>query len=292
VEQAQASRPGVQVLKISAQELVRQFPKSLSQIGVTLESVNTRIHSGGVEVSARIELEGHGVLTATAQTVVKAEDYALTLLVEDLHIAGAPDPLTEALAIAVFQQIMQDPQWTHIALPSGRILCAETSENLLLIAMLPYTPTPTNTPIPPQALATMFPDNPAYALMSLAGAGGRIVVNAINDRDTGMVLGLDGRIVFPDSYRGSVQDLLLQTLHPRLTDGMVLLQHNADQRIEVYGNCVGGVTLGDMSGDICWAAGSYTNTSEGRIYTRLNVINPRVSGEFYAILSAVEQLRR
>lgn len=288
VAHAVTATPGIQAVEISSKELAKQLPKSINQQGVSLKSVSTTIHPEGIYFQACVELTGIGALTATATMSARAEEDVIVLSSEDLVVEGAPDATMEALARALFQRLLEDPQWTRVPLPYGRAHCVELQEGYLVIAVLWHTPTPTNTPIPPQALATMFPSNPVYGLISLAKAGASITPHASYDRDTNFLLGLDGTISFPEDYRGSVTNLLLQSLDSRLTNGMVL--RNQGENLEEYCNCVMGLRLGEMTADICWYAGKYPDGLHGKIFTRLGVIGARVSPEFYRILEDFQRL--
>ncbi|MGB9880517.1 MAG: hypothetical protein ACPLRM_07125, partial [Anaerolineae bacterium] len=288
VEHAVTATPGLRTVEISDKELAKQLPKSIKQEGVSLLGVSTAIHPEGIYFQARVELTGVGVLTTTATMFARAEEGAVVLFPEDLAVEGAPDAVTQALATALFQRMMEDPQWTRVPLPYGQAYCVELREGHLRIAVLWNTPTPTHTPIPPQALATMFPANPVYGLLSLAKGGAAITPHASYDRDTNFLLGLDGTISFPKDYRGPVYDLLLQTLDARLTNGMVL-RDKGDNR-EEYCNCVMGLRLGNMIADVCWRAGKYPDGLHGEIFTRLGVIGARVSPEFYRTLDDFQRL--
>lgn len=289
IEHILTATPGIRLVEISSKELAKQLPKSINQPGVSLQGVYTTICPEGIYFQARVELTGVGVLTATATMLTRAEEGAVLLIPEGLEVEGAPDAITRALVMAFFQRLMEDPQWTRVSLPYGRALCVEPKEGYLRIAVLWHTPTPTHTPIPPKALATMFPSNPVYGLMSLARAGAAITPHTSHDRDTNVLLGLDGTISFPKGYRGSVHNLLLETLDPLLTNGMILRDKKED--LEEYCNCITGAKLGDLTADICWCAGQYADGTHGEIFTRLSIIKPRVSPQFYQILSDVERLR-
>lgn len=288
VEHAVSATPGIRIVEISNKELAKQLPKSINQQGVSLQSVSTTIHPEGIYFQACVELTGAGVLTATATMSARAEEDVIVLSPGDLTVEGAPDAITKGLALALFQRLLEDPQWTRVPLPYGRAHCVELQEGYLLIAVLWHTPTPTNTPIPPQALATMFPSNPVYGLISMAKAGASITPHASHDRDTNFLLGLDGTIYFPKDYRGSVSNLLLQSLDSRLTTGMVL--RNQGENLEEYCNCVMGLRLGNMIADVCWRAGKYPDGLHGEIFTRLGVIGARVSPEFYRTLEDFQRL--
>ena len=240
-------------------------------------------------LQARVKVEGAGVLTATTTLLAKVEEAALALTPGPVQVEAAPDPLTEALAVTIFQQLMADPQWTRMALPYGRPVCVELQEGRLRLAVLWHTPTPTNTPIPPKALATMFPDNPVHGLRSLFRAGAALIAHETSDPQTQLRVGLDGTITFPPAYRGTVRQMLLDTMEPLLTNGMVLREQN--EAAEGYVNCVMGVKLGDLLADVCWRAGKYPDGIYGRVFTRLGIIKPRVSPEFYQLLSDFERLR-
>ncbi len=286
------STPGLRLVEISSKELAQSLPKQLSVQGVSLKGASMAIHSAVIDVVVRVALEGGTVLTATGTMLARAEQNSVLLVPGEMRVEGAPDPLTEALATAVLRGMLQDPQWTHMAMPSGRILCVETQEDHLLIALLPHTPTPTNTPIPPRALATMFPSNPVYGLQSLAGAGAVIKPVPSYDFETKVLMGLEAHISFPSNDHASVPDLLLRSLDPILTQGMVLRRKDEGAGIEEYCNCTMDVKLGDQSMDICWSAGRYgSEGTYGKIYTRLHIIRPRVAGPFYEIESDVNRLR-
>jgi hypothetical protein len=291
------SVPGVRVVKISNQELAQSLPKKLDQPGVTLKGASLGIHATGIDVIVRVALEGGTVLTATGTLYPRAETGAVLLVPGEMRVEGAPDPLTWALATALLQAILQDPQLSHMAMPSGRALCVELQEGALWVAELSYTPTPTNTPIPPKALATLFPENPVYGLRSLARTEAVITTYPIDvyDRATGtsVLLGLEASIAFPKGFNGSVRDLLLKSLEPVLTQGMVLRSKDEGIGAEEYCNCVRDVKLGDQIADICWAAGRSSSTGAyGSIYTRLHVAGARVAKPFYDIEADVTRLRQ
>ena len=288
VEYAVTATPGIRVVEISEKELAKQLPKSIDQQGVSLRGVSITIYSESISFQARVELTGVGILTATATMFARAEEGAIVLFPEDLAVEGAPDSTTRALATALFQRLVQDPQWTRVTLPYGHADCVELREGYLLIAVLWNTPTPTHTPSPPKALATLFPANPVYGLMSLARAGAAITPHAFHDRDTNLLLGLNGTISFPQGYRGAVQDLLLETLDAVLTRGMVL--RDKKENLEEYCNCITGVRLGELAFDICWYAGKYPDGLRGEIFTRPGVIGAKVSPEFYKTLDDFQRL--
>jgi hypothetical protein len=135
----------------------------------------------------------------------------------------------------------------------------------------------------------MFPDNPVHGLRSLFRAGADLVPHATHDFDTKVLLGLDGTITFPTGYRGTVRQMLLDTMEPLLTNGMVLREQK--EGIEDYCNCVMGVKLGNVMADVCWHGGKYTDGIYGEVFTRLGIIKPRVSPQFYQLLSDFERLR-
>jgi hypothetical protein len=282
--------PGLRLVEISNKELAQQFPKgTFGQQGITLQGLSTTIHSDGIVLQAGVELEAVGVLTATTTLSARVEEGRLWLTPGAVEIEGATDSLTEALAATIFQQLMADPQWTRIGLPYGRPVCVELQEGRLLLAVLWHTPTPTNTPIPPKALATMFPDNPVHGLRSLFRAGADVITHSVNEFDTQALLGLDGTITFPAGYGGSVSQMLLDTMEPLLTNGMVLREQK--EGVEDYCNCVMAVKLGNLMADICWHAGKQADGIYGRVFTRLGVTKARVSPEFYQLLSDFERLR-
>lgn len=289
VEHIVTATPGIRLVEISSKELAMQLPKSINQQGISLKEISTAIHSDGIDFQARVELTGVGILTATATMFARAEEGAVFLLPEDIKIEEAPDATTQSVATLLFQRLLEDPQWIRVSLPYGHAYCVELREGYMRLAVLWHTPTPTHTSIPPKALATMFPSNPIYGLRSLARAGAAITPQASHDRETNLLLGLDGTISFPTDYRGSVHNLLLETLDPLLTNGMVL--RDKREGLEEYCSCTMGVKLGDLTADICWCAGQYPDGTYGRIFTRLGIINPRVSPQFYQILSDVERLR-
>jgi hypothetical protein len=290
VQSELTASPGLRLVEISNQELAQQFPEgTFGQQGITLEGLSTTIHPDGILLQAQIALEGVGVLTATTTLSARAQEGALWLTPGAVQVEGAPDALTQALAAAALQQLMADPEWTRIGLPYGRPVCVELEEGRLRLAVLWHTPTPTNTPIPPKALATMFPDNPVHGLRSLFRAGADVTTLPVNDFDTKALLGLDGTITFPAGYRGTVWQMLMDTMEPVLTNGMVLREQT--EVIEDYVNCVMGVKLGNLMADICWHAGKYADGIYGQVFTRLAIIKPRVSPEFYQLLSDYERLR-
>lgn len=290
------SVPGVRVLKISNQELAQSLPKKLDQPGATLKGASLGIHATGIDVIVRVALEGGTVLTATGTLHPRTETGAVLLVPGEMRVEGAPDPLTQALATALLQAMLQDPQLSHMAMPSGRALCVELQEGSLWVAELPYTPTPTNTPIPPKALATLFPENPVYGLRSLAKGGAVITTHAeeVYDMQTGIstLVGLQASISFPTGLGGSFHDLLLRTLEPVLTQGMVLRHKDEGKGAEEYCNCIRDVKLGDHIADICWVAGKGSPAGTyGDIHTRLHVAGARVSQAFYDIEADVNRLR-
>jgi hypothetical protein len=289
VQSVLTASPGLRLVEISNKELAQQFPKGIGQQGITLQSLSTTIHPDGILLQARVKLEEIGVVTATTTMLAKAEQEALWLTPGAVQVEGAPDPLTQALATTLFQQLMADPQWTRIGLSYGRPVCVELQEGRLILAVLWHTPTPTNTPIPPKALATMFPDNPVHGLRSLFRAGADVTTQPINDFETKVLLGLNGIITFPPGYRGTVRQMLLDTMEPLLTNGMVLREQK--EGVEDYCTCVMGVKLGNLMADICWHAGKQADGIYGRVFTRLGVIKPRVSPEFYQLLSDFQRLR-
>jgi hypothetical protein len=289
VQSVLTASPGLRLVEISNKELAQQFPKGIGQQGITLQSLSTTIHPDGILLQARVKLEEIGVVTATTTMLAKAEEGALWLTPGVMQVEGAPDPLTQALATTLFQQLMADPQWTRFGLSYGRPVCVELQEGRLLLAVLWHTPTPTNTPIPPKALATMFPDNPVHGLRSLFRAGADLIPHEITDFQTQMRVGLDGAITFPPGYRGTVQQMLLDTMEPVLTNGMVLREQK--EGTEDYINCVMGIRLGNLTADVCWHAGKYPDGVYGRLFTQLGIIKPRVSPEFYQLLSDFQRLR-
>ncbi len=290
VQSALTAGPGLRLVEITDQELARQLPRGAIQQGVTLEKVSTTIHPDGILLQARVKLEGMGVLTATTTMQARAEEDTLRLIPGAVRIEGVPE-MMQALAVTLFQQMMADPQWTRLSLPYGRPVCIELQEGRLRLAVLWHTPTPTNTPIPPKPLATMFPDNPVHGLRSLARAGADIVPHEIRSGplDGSVLLGLEGTITFPAGYRGTVRQMLLDTLEPLLTNGMVLREQK--EGTEEYINCIAGVRLGDQTADVCWRAGQYPDGTTGRLFTQLAVIKPKVATEFYQLLSDFQRLR-
>ena len=289
VQRALTSTPGLQVLEMSSKELARQLPKDLGQKGISLQSITTSIQSDGILVSARIALETGTVLTATTRMLARAEENQVLLVPEDVQITGAPDAFTQATTAIAFQTILEDAQWRRVPLPSGQVVCVEMQEDRLRIAMRPYTPTPTRTPFSPQDIATMVPTNPEYGLRALATNGASIKTYA--SYDWFVLLGLDADILLPSSSGDSVRDLLLKCLDPSLTKGLVLLQKDTNAGLEVYGNCITAVKLGDLTADICWRGGQHPDGLSGEIFTRLHVAGARVSNAFYDISSAVSALR-
>jgi hypothetical protein len=290
VESVLAASPGLRLVEISNKELAQQFPKgTFAQQGVTLQSLSTTIHPEGILLQARVKLEGMGILTATTTMLARAEEEALRLTPGPVQIEGVPDPLMQALAATLFQQYMADPQWTRLSLPYGRPVCVELQEGRLRLAVLWHTPTPTNTPIPPKALATMFPDNPVHGLRSLFRAGADFVPHEMRDSQTQLLVGLYGTINFPPTYRGPVREMLLDTMEPLLTNGMVPREQK--EGIEEYINCIMGAKLGDLTADVCWRAGKYPDGTYGQLFTQLGIIKPRVSPEFYQLLSDFQRLR-
>jgi hypothetical protein len=135
----------------------------------------------------------------------------------------------------------------------------------------------------------MFPDNTVYGLRSLFRAGADVLPEAANDRDTGLLLGLQGTVSFPATHRGPPRQLLLDTLEPILTDGMVLRKQG--EGLEEYCNCVMGLRLGNLMADVCWVGGKYPEGFRGEVFTRLGVIGPRVSPQFFELLSDWQRLR-
>ena len=290
------SVPGVRVVKISNQELAQSLPKKLDQPGVTLKGASLGIHATGIDVIVRVALEGGTVLTATGTLHPRSETGAVLLMPGEMRVEGAPDPMMRELATALLQAMLQDPQLSHMAMPSGRALCVELQEGALWVAELPYTPTPTNTPIPPKALATLFPENPVYALRSLARAGAVITTHTedVYDMQTGTsaLVGVQASISFPTGLGGSFYDLLLRTLEPVLTQGMVLRHKDEGAGTEEYCNCIRDVKLGDLIADICWVAGKGSPAGTyGDIHTRLHVAGARVAKAFYDIEADVNRLR-
>jgi hypothetical protein len=290
VQSILTASPGLRLVEISSKELAQQFPKgAFGQQGITLQSLSTVIHPDGILLQARVKPEGMGVVTVTTTMSARAEEGTLLLTPGTVQVEGAPDPVTGALVATVFQQLMAGSEWTRMGLPYGRPVCVELQEGRLRLAVLWHTPTPTNTPIPPKALATMFPDNPAHGLRSLFRAGADVITHPINEFDTQALLGLDGTITFPVGYRGTVRQMLLDTMEPLLTNGMVLREQK--EGIEDYCNCVMGVKLGNLMADLCWHAGKQADGTYGRVLTRLGIIKPRVAPEFYQLLSDFERLR-
>lgn len=253
------------------------------------EGLTVSIRADGVDVSARLSLESIGSVTATARMAVRTEFDVLLLEPHDIKVEGAPNALLEGAATLLVAGMLQDPRLMRLTLPYGRPQCVELAEGRLRIAVLWNTPTPTNTPLPPRALATLFPDNPVYGLRNLARAGAEVVPHAINDRDTGFLLGLEGTITFPPSVQGPVRQMLLDTLDPLLTGQMRLRQQ--DEGVEDYCGCALALRLGNMIVDLCWSGGQHSDGVYGKIYTRLPVINARVSPQFGQILSDWEKLR-
>ena len=289
VQSVLTASPGLRLVEISNKELAQQFPKGISQQGITLQGLSTTIHPEGILLQARIKLGEMGVLTATTTLSARAEEATLLLTPGPVEIAGAADSVAQALARALFQQLMSDPQWTRMVLPYGRPACVELQEGKLRLAVLWHTPTPTHTPIPPKALATMFPFNAIYGFRNLVSAPA--VIREISYYDFGLLVRLEGRIELPQDYGGSLQGLLLKTIAPVLSEGMVLRRKEADGQVEEYCGCAAGVRLGDATADICWAAGKYADGLRGGIYTRLAGSSARVPDQFYAILSDFERLR-
>ena len=289
VQSALAASPGLRLVEISNKELAQQFPKGISQQGITLQGLSTTIHPEGILLQARIKLEGMGVLTATTTMSARAEEETLLLTPGPVEVAGAADSVAQALARALFQQFMADPQWTRLALPYGRPACLELQEGRLRLAVLWHTPTPTHTPIPPKALATMFPLNAVYGFRSLVTPPA--VIRETARYDFGLLVWLEGRIELPQDYGGLVQDLLRKTIVPMLSEGMVVRRKEADGQVEEYCGCAAGIKLGDVTADICWYAGRYPDGLHGRMYTRLAVPGARVPNQFTEILSDFERLR-
>lgn len=289
VQSALTASPGLRLVEISNKELAQQFPKGISQQGITLQSLTTTIHPDGILLRARVKIEEMGVLTATTTMLARTEEGVLWLTPGTVEIEGAADPLTQALAGAVFQQLMADPEWMRLVLPYGRPVCVEPQEGRLRLAVLWHTPTPTHTPIPPKALATMFPSNVVYGLKSLVTAPA--VIRQTAGYNFGLLVYLEGRIVLPQDYSGPVQDLLHKSIDPMLSGGMVSRRKEMDGSVEEYCGCTAGVKLGDLMADICWCAGRYPDGLHGRIYTRLAVPGATTSSQFYEVLSDFERLR-
>lgn len=289
MESALTALPAVRLVKVTSKELAQQLPKAVNLQGVTLQSLATTIHPEGIYFEVRVKLEAIGVLTATTTMSARTEGDGLVLSPGEIEILGAQDPLTKALAKTAFEGLLADPQWTHMVLPYGRAQCLELKEGYLELAVLWHTPTPTNTPIPPKALATMFPDNPVYGLRSLFRKGADVVPDAFNDRDTGLLLGLKGTVSFPGTHPGPARLLLLDTLEPVLTDGMVLRQQS--DGVEEYCNCVMGLRLGNLVADVCWVGGKYPEGYGGEIFTRLGIMGARVAPQFFQIQSDWQRLR-
>jgi hypothetical protein len=284
--------PGLRMVQIPSAELAQSFPRKLTQSELSLKSVSMSIHPAGIDLAVQVGLEDGKVLTATGTMLPRAENDVVVLVPGEMHVEGAPDALAGALATAALKVMLQDPQFSRIALSSGRVLCVELQEGSLLIAELAYTPTPTNTPIPPKELATMFPANPVHGLRSLAQAGAAIEPMPTYDFETKALLGLDGRISFPPGSSGSVADLLLRFLDPVLTQGMVQRRSGVGAGREEYCNCIKGLKLGDLVADVCWSAGREEgNALRGEIYTRLSVIRPRVAAQFAEIEADYNRLR-
>ncbi len=289
VESMLTAQPGVRLVQVTGKELAQQLPKNIGQQGLTLQNLSTSIHPEGISFEARVKLEGIGILTATTTMSARAEGDVLHLSPGEVEIVGAPDPLTRALAMDAFGRLLEDPEWTQVPLPYGRVQCLELKEGYLSLAVLWHTPTPTSTPIPPRALATIFPDNTVYGLRSLFRAGADVVPHAFNDPDTTQLLGLQGTISFPATHRGPARQLLLDTMEPILTEGMVLRQQG--EGLDEYCNCVLGLRLGNLMTDVCWYGGQYPQGFGGEIFTRLDVIDARVSPQFYQILADWQRLR-
>lgn len=281
--------PGVRLVQVSSKDLAQQLPKTVDLQGVTLQSLSTTIHPEGIDFGVRVKLEGIGVLTATTTMSARVEGDVLLLSPGEIEIVGTQDPLTRALAMTAFGGLLANQQWTQVVLPYGRAQCLELKEGYLDLAVLWHTPTPTNTPIPPKALATMFPENAVYALRSLFRAGAGVVPRESNDRDTGLLPGLQGTITFPATHRGQARQLLLDSLEPILTDGIVLRQQG--EGLEEYCSCTMGLKLGNLMADVCWYGGKYPEGFKGEIFTRLEVLGARVSPQFYQILSDWQRLR-
>jgi hypothetical protein len=280
------------MVQISNAELAQSFPKRFTQSGLLLKGASMSIHTSGIDLAVQVGLEDGTVLTATGTMLPKAENNVVVLVPGEMHVEGAPDALTGALATAALKVMLQDPQFSRIALSSGRVLCVELQEGSLLIAERAHTPTPTNTPIPPKELATMFPANPVHGLRSLARAGAAIEPLPTYDFETKALLGLDGRISFPPGSSGSVADLLLRFLDPVLTQGMVQRRSDAGAGSEEYCNCIRGLKLGDLLADVCWSVGKeHAKPLRGEIYTRLPVIRPRVAAQFAEIEADYNRLR-
>ena len=137
----------------------------------------------------------------------------------------------------------------------------------------------------------MFPDNPVHGLRSLFRAGADLIPHEIRSGplEGSVLMGLEGTIAFPPAYRGTVRQMLLDTMEPGLTNGMVLREQK--EGTEEYLNCVKGVKLGDVTADLCWRAGKYPDGAYGRLFTQLWIIKPKVSPEYYQLLSDWERLR-
>ena len=292
VKVAVSSTPGLRMVQITNAELAQSFPKKLTQSGLSLKGVSMSIHPSGLDVAVQVALEDGKVLTATGTMLPRAENDVVVLMAGEMRVEGALDALTAALATAALKVLLQDPEWSRITLASGRVLCVELREGLLVIAELAYTPTPTNTPIPPKALATLFPANPVYGLQSLAQAGAKIVPLARWGGFIKILVRLDGRMEFPPGSSGSVPDLLSQFLDPVLTRGMVLRRSDPDAGVEEYCNFVTDVKLGDLVADLCWSAGRQgAHNLRGEIYARLHLPQASQAPQFAEIEAEYNRLR-